>query len=201
MASEALPEMTPPALFSVAERRQLLALARRSVEEAVLHGRLPPVNEGEMPARLCEPRACFVTLKKAGRLRGCIGQLKADAPLYRAVMFNARSAALYDSRFPPVARGELPALGCEVSVLTEPQPLPFAHPRELLEKLRPGVDGVVLQARGRSATFLPQVWEQLPEPVEFLSRLALKAGLEADDWRLPGTAVMTYQVEAFSDAA
>jgi AmmeMemoRadiSam system protein A len=189
-----------PVALTLEEKRFLIRLARQTVEEVVTTGRLPGVSEASVPANLCQRKACFVTLTQGGRLRGCIGHLQPDEPLYRAVMENARSAAIHDSRFMAVDSTDLPTLDYEISILTEPRPLAFDTPRELLQVLRPGVDGVVLRLPDRSATFLPQVWEQLPEPEEFLGRLAMKAGGSPDDWRQPGTTVLTYQADAFSES-
>jgi AmmeMemoRadiSam system protein A len=150
---------------------------------------------------LTEVKGCFVTLKLQGRLRGCIGHLEPQEPLYRAVMENARDAALRDHRFEPLEAPELSEVGIEISVLTTAQPLAFVSSAELLRQLCPHRDGVVLKlAARRSATFLPQVWEQISDKVEFLDRLAVKAGGEASDWREPGTKVSIYQVEAFSES-
>jgi AmmeMemoRadiSam system protein A len=187
------------ARFSLAEKRLLLQLARQALQTVTTGGALPEVAPGELPAGLIESKGCFITLTKAGRLRGCIGHLQAQEPLYRAVLDNTRRAALRDSRFAPVQSGEVDQLVIEISVLTEPQPLAFASPGDLLRKLRPHTDGVVLCLGGRSATFLPQVWEQLPEPEEFLERLALKAGGGRADWRNPEATVSTYQVESIRE--
>lgn len=185
--------------YSAAERQALLKLARQTVQEVVRSNRLPTVPVDTLPASLREPKACFVTLTKQGRLRGCIGHLSAQMPLYEAVMENARNAALHDVRFPPVQPGELEELQIEISVLTEPQPLAFGSPEELLAKLRPHRDGVILEIGDRRATFLPQVWAQLPDKEQFLAHLAQKAGCGPTDWRRPGTRVQIYQVESFHE--
>jgi len=181
------------------ERQFLLDLAWKTLRRFVTDRKLPEVDPQTVPPRLREPWACFVTLRRRGGLRGCIGTLTAEQPLYRAVMENARNAAR-DPRFPPLEDWELADLTVEVSVLSEPQPLTFHSPEELLQKLRPGIDGVILQWHGSRATFLPQVWEDLSNPVEFLQRLAQKAGLPPDTWRHPATQILTYQVEKFGDS-
>jgi AmmeMemoRadiSam system protein A len=140
-----------------------------------------------------------VTLTEHGELRGCIGHIFPKEPLYRAIMDNARNAALSDPRFPPVGINELDKIDVEVSVLSEPAPLKFDGPGDLLAKLQPHKDGVVLQIGQNMATFLPQVWEQLPERAEFLNHLSLKAGCAADAWRGPKTSVQIYHVEAFKE--
>jgi AmmeMemoRadiSam system protein A len=186
--------------FSSTERTQLLELARRALKEAVAPGRSPLSDTNNWPAKFREPRGCFVTLTEAGALRGCIGHIFPQESLYRAIQDNARSAALEDPRFRPVQPAELNQLEIEISVLTEPKPLPFTSPEDLLAKLQPGKDGVVLKLDGRGATFLPQVWSQIPDKVEFLNHLSEKAGGAPGDWRKPGTSVLIYHVEAFKES-
>lgn len=192
-------EATAPDAFTAAERDFLLHLARESITRAVRGEALPdPAPESVPPT--CRARlGCFVTLHLAGRLRGCIGTLNATQPLFCAVIRNARDAALKDTRFAPVAPDEVRRLHLEISVLTEPQPLAFRHPAELLAKLRPGRDGVLLELGPRRATFLPQVWEQLPDREAFLNQLAAKAGAASDAWRGPDARVSRYDVEHFAE--
>jgi uncharacterized protein len=148
------------------------------------------------PVWLEEPAATFVTLTFHGQLRGCIGTLEAHRSLYDDVTQNARAAAFGDPRFPPLAADELPAVGIEVSVLTVPQPLQFTSEADALRRLRPGIDGVIFQYGERRATLLPQVWEQLPEPHEFMAHLKQKAGLPAN-FRADDVRLAVYQVEKF----
>ena len=171
--------------FTVAERRLLVDLARSSVRAAVT-GNPPPKEPADVPPRLQARRACFVTLTKGGQLRGCIGSIFPQESLYQAVVRRARSAAIEDPRFPPVRPNELEQIEIEVSVLTVPKPLEFASAKELLDKLRPGIDGVVLRVDGQQSTYLPQVWQQLPDRRQFMSELAQKAGLAPDAWTQPG---------------
>jgi MEMO1 family protein len=194
--------VAPPAAaqFTAADRRFLLDLARRTVREVVTSGKVPEVPAASLAAKFTEAKGCFVTLTERGELRGCIGYIFPNGPLYRAVVENARNAALRDPRFPPVTPREVDRLEIEVSVLTEPQPLVFASPEDLLRKLQPHVDGVVLQIGGRGATYLPQVWDQLPAKVEFLNNLAEKAGCESSAWRTADTKVLIYHVEAFKES-
>ncbi|HPT49608.1 MAG TPA: AmmeMemoRadiSam system protein A [Accumulibacter sp.] len=131
---------------------------------------------------LAEPGATFVTLTQDGRLRGCIGSLDARRPLDRDVAENAVAAAFRDPRFPPLSAGEFPRTRVEVSLLTAAEDFPVADETDALARLRPGVDGVILRCGSRRATFLPQVWEQLPAPREFLAQLKRKAGLPTDFW-------------------
>jgi hypothetical protein len=179
------------------ERQSLLGIARRALHEAAATGRLP--EPPKSVAGLTEPRGCFVTLTQRGELRGCIGNLTAAGPLYHAVAEDARSAALSDPRFPPVSASEVEGLRIEISVLSEPRQLCFSSPEDLLRKLQPGVDGVILRMGDRAATYLPQVWEQLPDKEAFLNSLAEKAGCDPDAWRRPGTSVFLYEVEAFKE--
>jgi AmmeMemoRadiSam system protein A len=178
-------------------RRQLLGIARSALRESVATGRRPqpPFARG-LPA---EETGCFVTLTRNGELRGCIGNLEAEGPLYRAVAENARSAALSDSRFAPVTAREVDKLKIEISVLSKPQPLWFSSPDDLLLKLRPGVDGVVLQIGEHVATYLPQVWDELPDKAAFMDSLAQKAGCDQEDWRKPGARVSLYEDETFGE--
>ncbi|BBO69251.1 MEMO1 family protein [Desulfosarcina alkanivorans] len=141
----------------------------------------------------------FVTLKMDDQLRGCIGSLSATAPIVSGVRDNALNAALHDPRFPPLGKKELDRVHIEVSVLSEPAPLAYTDAADLLSRLRPGIDGVILKKGLASATFLPQVWEQLPQPESFLSHLCMKAGLPADGWREGDLTVLVYQVQYFEE--
>ncbi|MBN8510853.1 MAG: AmmeMemoRadiSam system protein A, partial [Burkholderiales bacterium] len=172
----------------------LLSRARNAIA-AVL--KLPQVSEPEHPA-LWEPGATFVTLRHDGRLRGCIGRLHAERALHEDVRRNAQSAAFEDPRFGPLRAAEWVGLEVEVSLLGAAQPLPAGDEDEALRALRPGEDGVILDWRGRRATFLPQVWEQLPEPAEFLGELKRKAGLSADFWHAE-VRLSRYRVRKFAE--
>ena len=160
---------------------------------------MPELKSDGVPAPCRAAKGCFVTLTKSGELRGCIGNILPAGPLYQAVMEDARSAALRDPPFPPVTADEAATLHIEISVLTVPEPLAFASPDDLLAKLQPHRDGVVLKIGERGATFLPQVWEQLPDKAEFLSHLAAKAGCAPSAWRGKDVSVSIYHVEAFEE--
>jgi AmmeMemoRadiSam system protein B/AmmeMemoRadiSam system protein A len=181
------------------ERKLLLELARKSLDAAARGEKAPPVPAA-ISESLRQPRACFVTLTIDGQLRGCIGSLAPEEPLAEAVVRRARSAALEDPRFPPVTPDEVKRTHIEISVLSLPRPLEFASPEDLLAKLRPGVDGVVLSVGPERATYLPQVWKEIPSKEEFLGSLSRKAGLDASAWKSPEAKVETYQVEAFEEA-
>jgi len=157
-------------------------------------------DTGTPPRWALEPGASFVTLKTDGRLRGCIGSLAAERPLLEDVRANAVAAATRDPRFPPMTAGELPSVAIEVSVLSAPRPLPVSSLREGYAALRPGVDGVILETgTWRRATLLPQMWEYLPDPAQFLEHLWLKAGLAPGVWQ-EGMTLQTYTVRAWNEA-
>jgi AmmeMemoRadiSam system protein A len=134
-----------------------------------------------------------------GQLRGCIGALESYQPLAQDVREHAAAAALEDPRFPPVSERELNGIEIEVSRLTRPNPLDYKDAEDLLSKLQPHVDGVVLRDTFRRATFLPQVWEKIPDPAEFLNNLCYKMGASPDLWRRKHLDVLTYQVEEFRE--
>jgi hypothetical protein len=186
--------------FTPPERKLLLDLARRTVRRVVTTGKQPDVATDTFPTKLTEKKGCFVTLTERGQLRGCIGHIMPQEALYKAIMDTAQSAALHDYRFTPVQPDELGKIEIEISVLTAPEPLAFSSPDDLLNKLRPHHDGVVLQIGNRGATYLPQVWEQIPDKVHFMDSLAEKAGCAPDAWRGPGTKVQIYHVEAFKES-
>jgi len=175
--------------------RALTGWARINIEAARGLGRGgEPLLAGD--PRWTSPAATFVTLTRGGDLRGCIGTIEPYRDLRADVAGNARAAALEDPRFMPLEPDELSDLEVEVSVLTHPEPLAHQGGADLLGKLRPGVDGVILRQGGRGATFLPQVWHQIPGPAEFLTHLCLKAGLRGNAWRDPDLRVWLYRVEA-----
>ena len=176
----------------------LLPVARKSIESyfETKQDWLPELSE--YPDALREIRASFVTLNLYGELRGCIGSLTARYPLVNDVAIHAVAAAFSDPRFPPLTREEFPNIELHVSALTPPVDFPVKDRDDLLERLRPGTDGLVLQVSGYQATFLPSVWEQLPEPVEFVGRLFRKAGLPYDFWS-PDVIVQRYEVEDIAD--
>lgn len=186
--------------FSPAERDLLLQLARQTLVNQVTRAPLPEVKESQLTPRLKEVRACFVTLNRVDTgLRGCMGYVVPTLPLAQCVIDRAVAAASEDPRFSPVRPEELPQIEIEVSVLSVPRELAFTGAQDLLRKLRPGVDGVILKTRYGGATFLPQVWEQLPIPEEFLGHLCRKHGAPPDCWRQDGIQVLTYQASVFKE--
>lgn len=160
----------------------LLAIAHEAITHAVCEGVAIQVELDELPPRLQQPGASFVTLTQRGQLRGCMGTLSAYKPLAQDVADNAVASALRDPRFPPVTPLEVPRLKVEISVLTVPVDFPVRDEAELLQKLQPGVHGLILHDGAHRATFLPSVWEQLPDPRDFVAHLKHKAGLPADYW-------------------
>lgn len=164
------------------DRVQLRRLARQSIDHGVEAGKPLRVDLQNYPAPLRETRTSFVTLKLDGRLRGCIGALEATRALVEDVSANAFAAAFRDPRFPPVAARELDELHVHISILSPPEPLEVETEVELINHLRPGVDGLILEEGSRRGTFLPTVWQGLPDPADFLEQLKLKTGLPAQYW-------------------
>jgi hypothetical protein len=174
----------------------LLGLARSAI---AARGTSIPRTADE-PAWLSRPGAVFVTLTRNGRLRGCTGSIEPKRSLREDVMRNASAAAFHDFRFPPLPAAELPHVRIEVSLLSPTEPLSFATREDLLARLRPGVDGVVLSWHGHRGTFLPQVWQQVPDPEGFLTHLLHKARLPVFSWE-PDVTVRRFTVTAWSEPA
>lgn len=174
----------------------LLAIARESLAAAL--------GVGEESARsepwLREPGATFITLRRLGGLRGCVGTIQAHRPLLEDVRHNARAAAFSDLRFPPVERPEYPEITVEVSLLSPCEPCGFGCEEDALNGLRPGIDGIVFEYRDHRSTFLPQVWEQLPDPWDFLAHLKRKAGLAPTFWH-PDVRLSRYMVTKWAESA
>ena len=181
------------------ERTMLLAQARLSIEAGVKDKPLKPLDMEDFPEKLRKPGVVFVTLTIDGNLRGCVGALEAYQPLITDVREHALAAAFQDFRFPPVRPEELDNIVIEISRLTTPQPLTYLNADDLLIKLRPGIDGVVLKDGIRRATFLPQVWEKLPSSEIFLDHLCQKMGAPSNLWRQKKLEVLVYQVEEFHE--
>jgi AmmeMemoRadiSam system protein A len=179
----------------------LVRLARQTLEKELGRPLSSPVAEQDLDdSELRQHRGVFVTLKLHGMLRGCIGSLLGVEPIIDGVRRHAVNAALHDRRFPVLTADELPQVRIEVSVLTPPQNVEYIDSADLIRQLRPGVDGVILKIPGGpGATFLPQVWEELPEPEAFLEQLCRKAGLPGNSWQSGGLTVQTYQVCHFDE--
>lgn len=173
----------------------LLARARNAISAEF---QLPPQAEPAHPA-LAEPGSTFVTLTQQGNLRGCIGSLEAWRPLGEDVKSNAKAAAFRDPRFSPLSESELLHTRVEVSLLTPAQPMAFADEADAVRQLRHGIDGMIFECHGRRGTFLPQVWESLPDPRQFFAHLKQKAGFAADFWS-PEVKLYRYEVQKWKEA-
>jgi AmmeMemoRadiSam system protein A len=194
---------TPNPLFSQEQGQVLVRLARKTIADKLKDD---PEHSAdvELQAELrdqCFQTRCgtFVTLKIKGKLRGCIGSLTSGEALSENIRRNALNAAFHDPRFSALSKEELNRADIEISILSEPQELAHRNGSDLIAKLRPHIDGVIIRKGPASATFLPQVWEQLPQPEDFLSHLCLKAGLSSDDWQRGELEVSTYQVQYFEE--
>ena len=161
---------------------ELLRLARGSIEHGLTYNKPLPVRVEDMPDVMAEPAATFTTLRLDGKLRGCVGNLESVRPLAMDVAHTAFRAAFRDPRFDPVVQHELSTIRLEVSVLSPMEPFTVSDESDLLERLEPGTDGLVIGLGSRRATFLPKVWDQLPNPAAFLSALKMKCGLEKNFW-------------------
>lgn len=176
------------------ETAALLDIARSAIRAMVQTGRMfDPASRAGRSRLLREPGATFVTIEKEGRLRGCIGSLMPTKPLHLDVRDNAIAAATRDARFPPVSAGELEDLDVSVSLLEIPEPLPLLFGAEAPGLLVPHRDGLILQLGTRHSTFLPTVWDQIPEPEDFLTNLCLKQGSPPACWQDPRARLSTYR--------
>ncbi len=164
------------------QQQRLLELAKKAIQHGLATGRPLTIDLADFPAELTVKRATFVTLEKHQHLRGCIGMLTAVRPLVEDIAENAFAAAFEDPRFPPLAADELDELDIHLSILTPAEPVSFSSEQDLLNQLQPHIDGLILQEGSRRSTFLPSVWEQLPEPTQFLRHLKQKAGLPPNYW-------------------
>jgi AmmeMemoRadiSam system protein A len=198
METSPAPAETAPAHLDTAARRRLLEIARNSIRHGLKTGQPLPIRVPDQPAALQQRRATFVTLTRAGLLRGCIGSLEAQRPLALDVAENAFASAFRDPRFAPLAAAEEPEIHIDISALTAPAPFPFASEADLLARLRPGRHGLILSHNGHRATFLPSVWEQLPDPRTFVQHLRRKAGITDT---VPATALtaLVYESEYFGE--
>jgi uncharacterized protein len=163
-------------------RSELLDLGLNSIRHGIQSGQVLPVDTATFDPALKVHRASFVTLLKNGDLRGCIGSLRATRPLALDIVRNAYAAAFHDPRFEKVSATEFHALHIHISILSEPEALTFSSESELVDQLRPGIDGLIIEDRNRRGTFLPSVWESIPEPRNFLNQLKRKAGLPENHW-------------------
>lgn len=161
---------------------QLLDIAQSAITEFAARSRELELRTDDYPAPLAEDRATFVTLRRFGDLRGCMGSLVPRFPLVRDVAHNAHAAAAFDPRFSPIKIDELPGLHVQISLLTLPEPMAFSSEENLLDQVQPGIDGLTLTLGRHRGTLLPSVWEMCPDKREFMKHLKHKAGLPTDFW-------------------
>ena len=189
--------------YTAEEGRLLLALARQVVAEKLGLADAEAGMADDCFSAPCfhESRGVFVTLHQRSdhALRGCIGSIITEKPVVEGVRENAGNAAFRDPRFAAVDAAELEGLCFEISILSEPEKQGNFRGQALLDRIQPGTDGVMIRTRGKGATFLPQVWAQLPEPRLFISQLCLKAGLAMDAWQTTALTLYTYQVQSFEE--
>ncbi|MBW2609656.1 MAG: AmmeMemoRadiSam system protein A [Deltaproteobacteria bacterium] len=179
------------------EGEYLLSVARKTIEGKLFNKKYQ--DESYLSPKFSEQRGTFVTLTIDKNLRGCIGHIIPQETLIEGIRVNAINAAFRDPRFRPLTKEEWEKVKIEVSILTEPKPLSYSDADDLLNKLRPGIDGVIIKKGIYHATFLPQVWEQLPDKKEFLIHLCVKAGLDGYTWKKDEIEVYTYQAQAFEE--
>lgn len=184
--------------LEASHRKLLLDLARESITHSLKTGETLHPNPQEFPPPLQEYQATFVTLHVAGDLKGCVGVLKPIRPLVMDVAANACAAAFQDSRFSPIKKEDMGDLTIHISLLSPLEEMSFISEQDLLGKMRPGIDGIVLCEGDCHATFLPVVWELLPEPRDFLNELKQKAGLSRNYWS-DSIRVERYTVESIQD--
>lgn len=178
------------------DRYLLRKLARDAIKYGLMHQAIMPVELETMPKSVNQPGASFVTLFLKGSLRGCIGSIEAHRPLAQDVASNAYAAAFRDQRFEPVDDLIVDDLTLHIAVLTTPEQLHCASEQELIARLRPGRDGLIIEDDTHRATFLPAVWDSLPNPERFVAELKRKAGLRPDYWS-PGLRCYRYRTERF----
>lgn len=187
--------------FTDEQGHALVELAKKTIQEKLgVSCTLSPSCEEVLKDKVLSNKCgTFVTLTIDGQLRGCIGCLESRETVVEGVRRNAVNAAFHDPRFRSLSKKELDRIRIEVSILTEPEACEYSCAGDLLDKLRPGIDGVIIRCGYASATFLPQVWDQLPDKEEFLSHLCMKAGLASDAWEKNKLEVQVYQVQCFEE--
>jgi len=191
--------MTETDKLTEEEGKHLVETARKTIQKALFNPKDKSEQESLGSPKFQERRGTFVTLTLNGALRGCIGHIIPQESLIEGVRVNAMNAAFRDPRFRPLSQNEFEKIKVEVSILTAPKPLAYTDANDLLAKLRPGTDGLIIRQGYHQATFLPQVWEQLPNKKDFLTHLCLKAGLAGEAWAYDKLEVHTYQVQAFEE--
>jgi len=190
-------KMTDTDRLNNKEGEYLLSVARKTIEKKLFNKK--DEADSDLSPKFSERRGTFVTLTINENLRGCIGHIIPQETLIEGIRVNAINAAFRDPRFRPLTKAEWKKVKIEVSILTEPKPLSYSGADDLLNKLRPGIDGVIIKKGVYQATFLPQVWEQLPDKKEFLIHLCVKAGLDGYAWKKEEIEVYVYQAQAFAE--
>jgi len=186
-------------MYSESQKEALLKLARQSILHYFKTSRTLKVNQTDIDEDYKRNRAVFVTLSMGGDLRGCIGSLEATQPLYKDIIENSVRAAFFDPRFEAVSEEELNDISIEISVLSKPEKIPFSGFEDLINKITPFKDGIVLKKGIAKATYLPQVWKQIPKAETFLSSLCVKAGLDPESWKDNDIEIEKYHIEEFSE--
>ncbi|MBG7602360.1 MAG: AmmeMemoRadiSam system protein A [Gammaproteobacteria bacterium] len=186
--------------LSLQQQQELLRVARESIQHGLEHRHAINVDADAYDEQLQHHGGSFVTLNKNGALRGCIGTLQPYQPLLNDVAEHARAAAFSDPRFPPLSVDEFADIVISVSVLGKPSAINFSDEEDLISQLRPLEDGLIFEEGGNRGTFLPSVWESLPEPRQFLQQLKRKAGLPVDYWS-DNLKISRYTTQSFSEKA
>lgn len=186
--------------ISAEQRMSLLKLARKSITDCLVKQETSRTSDALLDSLANQKSGVFVTLHKKGRLRGCIGNIEPRLTIPEGVRENACHAAFRDTRFSPLSEVELDQIDIEISLLSPPREVTYSDAADLVARLTPFVDGVIIEKGRFRATFLPQVWEQLPDPESFLSQLCTKAGLPSGEWKQGTLQVQTYQVQSFGEA-
>lgn len=183
-------------MLSENHRHSLKKLARASIEHGLNYGQPLQVDLATVADEFTEQRATFVTLEKQGKLRGCVGKLQAHRALAKDIAENSFAAAFSDSRFPSLSKSELDKISIHLSLLSPSEIIPCQSEAELIQQLRPNIDGLILDDGHYRATFLPSVWKSIPNPVDFIRHLKNKAGLPINDWS-PKLLAYRYTTESF----
>ena len=192
-------EMADTQKLTDQEGKYLLEVARKTIERELFKDKAVAQEDEFYSPRFSEKRGTFVTVTINDNLRGCIGHIIPQETLLEGIKENAINAVFKDPRFPPLSKREWGDIKVEISILTDPSILKYSDADDLIKKIRPNVDGVIIKKGYYQATFLPQVWEQLPEKKEFFTHLCLKAGMDGDEWKNGKLEVYTYQVQAFEE--
>ena len=181
------------------ERKKLLEISRQTLLFYFECGKKLEIDTKKLNKKFLEKKATFVTLTLGDQLKGCVGNILPKFPLYKDVINNSLSAAFADPRFPNLEKDELNNTKIEISVLSKPKRIIFDSTEDLLKKIKPFEHGIILQSSFHQATFLPQVWEDLPDKRDFLTNLSIKAGLSTDAWQDPEIEYFYYTIEHFSE--